>query len=80
VDHDGQVRVSHRDGRQERITIDTTDAYRRSWQAALAHFTERLVSGEPFETSGAENLNTLRLVVAAYDSAATHQVIAITDH
>ena len=32
VDHDGQVRVSHRDGRQEQITIDTTDAYRRSWQ------------------------------------------------
>ena len=75
VDHDGQVRVSHRDGRQEQIAIDTTDAYRRSWQAALAHFAECLVSGEPFETSGADNLNTLRLVFAAYDSAATHQAI-----
>ena len=73
VDHDGQVRVSHRDGRQEQIAVDTTDAYRRSWQAALAHFAECLVSGEPFETSGADNLNTLRLVFAAYDSAATHQ-------
>src|SRR5688500_18218300 len=79
VDHDGQVRLSRRDGRHERIAIDTTDAYRRSWQAALAHFAECLVSGEPFETSGAENLNTLRLVFAAYNSAATHQVIPVKE-
>jgi predicted dehydrogenase len=78
VDHDGQVCVSHRDGGQELIAIDTTDAYRRSWQAALAHFAGCLASGEPFETSGADNLNTLRLVFAAYDSAATHRAVAIT--
>jgi predicted dehydrogenase len=79
VDHDGQVRVSHRDGRHERIAIDTTDAYRRSWRAALVHFAECLESGAPFETSGADNLHTLRLIFTAYDSAATHQVISITD-
>ena len=79
VDHDGQLRVSRRDGSQELIAIDTTDAYRRSWQAALAHFAGCLASGEPFETSGADNLNTLRLVFAAYDSAATRRAIAITD-
>ena len=79
VDHDGQVCVSHRDGNQELIAIDTTDAYRRSWQASLAHFAGCLASGEPFETSGADNLNTLRLVFAAYDSAATHRAIAIID-
>ena len=79
VDHDGQVRVSHRDGKEERIAIDTTDAYRRSWRAALAHFAECLESGEQFETSGADNLHTLRLVFAAYDSAATQQAIPITD-
>src|ERR671912_1527712 len=79
VDHDGQVRVSHRDGNQESISVDTTDAYRRSWRAALAHFAECLESGEPFETSGTDNLNTLRLVFAAYDSAATHQVIPESD-
>jgi predicted dehydrogenase len=77
VDHDGQVRVSHRDSRQERIGVDTTDAYRRSWQAVLAHFAACLVSGEPFETSGTDNLNTLRLVFAAYESAATRQVIPV---
>ena len=79
VDHDGQVRVSHRDGNQELISVDTTDAYRRSWQAALAHFAECLESGAPFETSGTDNLNTLRLVFAAYDSAATHQAIPVSD-
>jgi predicted dehydrogenase len=61
------------------ISVDTTDAYRRSWRAALAHFTECLASGEPFETSGTDNLNTLRLVFTAYDSAATHQVIPVSD-
>jgi D-apiose dehydrogenase len=79
VEHDGQVRVSRRDGGQEWIAIDTTDAYRRSWQAALAHFAGCLVTGEPFETSGTDNLQTLRLVFAAYDSAANHQVIPVSD-
>jgi D-apiose dehydrogenase len=80
VDHDGQLRVSHRDGKQEQLAIDTTDAYRRSWQATLAHFAERLASGEPFETSGDDNLKTLRLVFAAYDSAASHRVIPLADY
>jgi D-apiose dehydrogenase len=77
VDHDGQVRLNRRDGNQQMIPVDTTDAYRRSWQAALAHFADCLVSGEPFETSGADNVHTLRLVFAAYDSAATHQAIPV---
>jgi predicted dehydrogenase len=79
VDHDGQVRLSRRNGTRESIAVDITDAYRRSWLAALAHFADCLVSGEPFETSGTDNLHTLRLVFAAYDSAAAHQVISITD-
>jgi predicted dehydrogenase len=79
VHHDGQVHVSRRDGTEEMVAIDTTDAYRRSWQAALAHFAASLASGEPFETSGADNLHTLRLVFAAYDSAATQQVIPMSD-
>jgi predicted dehydrogenase len=77
VDHDGQVRLSRRDGEDEMIAIDTTDAYRRSWQAALSHFAACLESGEPFETSGTDNVNTLRLVFAAYDSAATHQAVPV---
>lgn len=73
--HGGQIRIAHRDGRQENVPVDTTDAYRRSWQAALAHFATCLATGQPFETSGADNLNTLRLVFAAYESAANRQVV-----
>ncbi len=79
VAHDGQVRIAHRDGRIEHVPVDTSDAYVRSWQAAIAHFASCLSSGEPFETSGAENLHTLRLVFAAYESAASGQVIPLTD-
>ena len=79
VDHDGQVRVAHRGGRDETVSVDTSDAYRRSWRAAIAHFAECLASNHPFETSGAENLHTLRLVFAAYDSAATRHVIPLTE-
>ena len=56
VHHDGQVRVSYRDGGKSEA-VDTTDAYRASWRAALAHFAQCLARNEPFETSGADNLH-----------------------
>jgi predicted dehydrogenase len=77
IDHDGQVRVVHRDGRIDIVAVDATDAYRRSWQAAIAHFVTCLALDKPFETSGAEYLHTLRLVFAAYESTATRQVVPI---
>jgi len=79
VGHDGQVRAAFRDGRGEVTPVDTTDAYRRSWRAALAHFAESLARGTPFETPGDDNLATLRLVLAAYESAAMRQVVALPD-
>ena len=77
VDHDGRVRLARRDGRVESVAVDTIGAYRRSWHAAIAHFAECLASDRPFETSGAENLDTLRLVFAAYESAATGRVVSL---
>ncbi len=74
---DGTVRLHHRDGRAETIAVETADAYQRSWTAALAHFAACLASGAPFETSGADNLRTLRLVFAAYTSADTGQAVAV---
>ena len=70
VDEDGQVRIRHRDGREETVQIDTTDAYLRSWRDALQHFAACLISGAPFETSGEQNLGTLALVFAAYEVGA----------
>jgi len=77
LDSGGQIRTVSRDGRQEHIAIDTTDAYQRSWTAALAHFATCLARDRPFETSGADNLATLRLVFGAYESAATGRAVVI---
>jgi predicted dehydrogenase len=79
VQHDGQVRLHFRDGGDEMVAIDTTDAYRASWRAALAHFAQCLARDEPFETSGSDNLRTLRLVFAVYQAAATGAVVSVTD-
>lgn len=48
---------------------DLDAAYQESFDAAIAHFVQCLDSGEPFETDAVENLETLRLVEAAYEAA-----------
>jgi predicted dehydrogenase len=78
IGHDGQVRTSLRDGREEVIEVDTADAYQRSWTAALAHFTDCLMRDRPFETSGRDNLETLRLVFGAYESAAAGRPVPVS--
>lgn len=77
VGEDGQVDVRYRDGRRERVSVDTDDAYQRSWTLALRHFAECLDSGAPFETSGEQNLVTLRAVFAAYRAAETGRPVAL---
>lgn len=79
VGPDGQIDVRCRDGRRDRVIVDTADAYQRSWTAALAHFVDCLESGAAFETHGAHGLATMRIVLAGYESAATGQVITLTD-
>ena len=75
VKEDGQVRLALRDGRSEVVPVETADGYRRSWRDALAHFAACLESGAPFETSGEQNLATLRLVFDAYESAKPGQPV-----
>lgn len=70
VGDDGQVQLRHRDGQQETAEVEITNGYQRSWTLALKHFANCLQSGAPFETSGEQNLDTLKLVFAAYQSAA----------
>jgi predicted dehydrogenase len=50
----------------ESITIDLAANYRASYRGAIEHFVSRLADGAPFETSAADNLETLRIVEAAY--------------
>jgi predicted dehydrogenase len=59
----------------EAIDPAQADGYRRSWRDALAHFAACLESGAEFETSGEQNLATLRLVFDAYQSARSGQPV-----
>jgi D-apiose dehydrogenase len=47
-------------------SVDLDANYAASYRAAIEHFISCLASGAPFETSPADNLETLRLVEEAY--------------
>jgi D-apiose dehydrogenase len=53
----------------EDVTIDLAANYRASYAAAIAHFVDRVADGAPFETGPYDNLETLRIVEAAYAMA-----------
>ena len=55
-------------GRQE--SFDFARDYQGSFDGAIRHFIECLISGAPFETDVRDNLETLRLVEEAYAAAA----------
>ncbi|HSC27032.1 MAG TPA: Gfo/Idh/MocA family oxidoreductase [Vicinamibacterales bacterium] len=59
-------RLRLRGDSEEDLTIDLQANYRASYAAAIAHFVDRLADGGPFETSPEDNLETLRIVEAAY--------------
>jgi predicted dehydrogenase len=56
--------------KEKTVTINLADAYQKSYDGAIAHFTECLQNGQPFETDCTDNLATLRLVEEAYRQAA----------
>jgi predicted dehydrogenase len=80
---DGWVRVTTADGTLARRYVPPhyswMDSRYEVVQASIvpcnAHLLEALRSGCPAETSGENNLATMRLVFGAYESAATGQVI-----
>jgi len=54
-------------GSQSReMTFDPAASYQAAYDGAIAHFVAGLRDGVPFETSAPDNLETLRLVEAAY--------------
>jgi predicted dehydrogenase len=56
------------------VTYDFDAGYQASFDAVIAHFVERLRSGEPFETDPVDNLETLRLVEHAYWAVGLREV------
>ena len=54
-------------GRTSRaVSLDLAANYKASYRAAIGEFVDRLADGKPFETSPEDNLETLRIVDAAY--------------
>lgn len=51
---------------EEEVLLDLAANYRASYADAIAHFVDRLADGGPFETGPEDNLETLRIVEAAY--------------
>jgi D-apiose dehydrogenase len=50
----------------EEIVLDLAGNYAASYAGAISHFVARLADGSPFETGPDDNLETLRLIEAAY--------------
>lgn len=65
----GDDKLRLRGGREEAFSYEHDFVYQESFDAVIAHFVRALRTGEPFETGPADNLETLRLVEAAYQAA-----------
>ena len=77
IDTDGQIRVRDREGDERVIPVETEDWDQASWTVALAHFAACLEDGRPFETAGAHNLETMRIIFAGIESARTGRPVPL---
>lgn len=59
-------RLRLRGDAEEDLALDLPANYKASYLGALTHFVDALADGHPFETDAADNLETLRIVEAAY--------------
>jgi predicted dehydrogenase len=64
----GSLKLAGKDTRT--IDYDLAEAYQTSYDHAIGHFVDCLMSGAPFETRPSDNLETLRLVETIYDKGA----------
>lgn len=59
-------RIMLRGAAERDEAVDYGASYQYCFDAAIAHFVERLKSGQPFDTAPEDNLHTLELVESAY--------------
>ena len=64
----GGEAVIHAGGRHRRLAVDPLDIFGRATRSLWAELREALTSGRAPACSGADNINTLRLMLAAYES------------
>ena len=80
LEADGTMRVevdAPGDRRTIRPEYPLEDAYANSYAGAIQHFAECMRSGASFETDAEDNLRTLALTFAAYDSWRNNQVVTL---
>ncbi|MDG0790170.1 Gfo/Idh/MocA family oxidoreductase [Cohnella ginsengisoli] len=77
-DTSGRIAVVSADGSGEETILETSELdHEESHFRLQSHFIDCLNTGEPFETSGADNLITLRMAFGVYESAASRMPVAI---
>lgn len=65
--------------RPQHETFDFARDYQASFDKAIGHFVDGVVTGAPFETDVQDNLETLRLVEQAYEAANRDRAKRATD-
>lgn len=72
----GDITVVGKDGAEERTIRARTELdHEESHFRLQSHFVERLETGGAFQTSGEDNLITLRMTFGTYESASSHRPI-----
>ncbi|MFC4778677.1 Gfo/Idh/MocA family protein [Paenibacillus sp. GCM10023252] len=74
---DGRLTLISRDGQEERLVGETELDHEESHYRLQSHFIHCLNGGEAFQTSGEDNITTLRMALGVYESAEQHKAIAI---
>lgn len=64
--------------REEHVPVNGRDAYAASYADCIAHFVDALRNDRDFESDLADNLQSLRLVFAAYRSAESGEAVDLT--
>jgi predicted dehydrogenase len=73
---DGTITVVSKDGSSESVVAESTFLdHEESHYRLQSHFIECLESGTAFQTSGEDNLMTLRMTFGTYESASSHRPI-----
>jgi len=76
---DGKITLVSKNGDTESVIEEKTWLDHQNSHILLsAHFIDCLEKEEPFVTSGRDNLDTMKMVFATYQSAKSHEVVILT--
>ncbi len=73
---DGSINLVTKDGSHTSVIAEKTWLdHEYSHELLAGHFIDCMETGKPFFTSGEDNLTTMKMIFAVYDSAKTHQAV-----